>query len=175
MPFWSSESQSNSNSNDNVNLLDSLNPFRSTDDESWNIGKQFSLSYTQRMYGFGGFFALGVLFSLIGTLMIFSMQLTAFAIFYTLGGISSIIASLFLFGPMSQLRGMVSSVQRGLSVFVYVLMIVLTLVVAFTLHNGLLCILFVVLQFVAYVWYMITSIPGGQTACKSCFNSVTTV
>lgn len=154
-------------------LLDNLNPFHSNDaEDGFNFGKYFSLSYEQRLYGFGIFCALGIILSLTGTIMIFTMNITGFAVTYTLGSVSMILATLFLFGPVKQIKEMFSSLHKGISVLVYFLLIILTLVAALAWNNGPLCIVFLILQFVAYLWYTITSIPGGQTMCKYCCKSV---
>jgi hypothetical protein len=133
-----------------------------------NFGSYYSLTYKQRIYGFGIFFVLGLLFSVLGSIMIFIVNLTGFATTYSMGNICMIVATFFLFGPMRQFKNMFSSWQRFASVAIFVLMIVLTLVAALELNNGMLCIIFLVLQVIAYLWYTITSIPGGQTVCKYC-------
>jgi hypothetical protein len=157
-------------------ILDGINPFADNDTgDEFNFGKYFKLSYEQRLYGFGIFAIIGILLSFIGTLTLFSMQLVTFAILYTLGKISMVLATLFLFGPMNQLKSMCSSVHRGISVAVYFTMLILVLVVAFTLKNPVLCIVLVIFETIAYLWYTITSIPGGQFCCKSCFTSVVNI
>lgn len=156
------------------NLLDLINPFQKSDEEDGlNFGKMFSLTYKQRIYLFGAFTLIGLLFSLFGTIMVFTANIKRFAIAYTFGSICMILATLFLFGPMKQIKGMFSSTHRALAVGVYFSMIIITLVVAFKLENGGLCILCLILQVITYLWYTITSIPGGQTICE-CFvkNSV---
>lgn len=160
--------KSNNNDNNNAGLMGSFNLFRINDsDDEFNFGKYFSLSLEERMYAFGIFFTLGAILSIIGIILIFFLNLIGFAITYTFGNICMIIATLFLFGPMKQIRGMFDSLHRGLSVAVYGLMILLTLLAAFLWKSGSLCILFVILQFIAYIWYTITSIPGGQTMCQA--------
>lgn len=154
-------------------LLDNLNPFHSNDaEDGFNIGKYFSLSYEQRLYGFGIFCAIGLLLSLIGTILIFTMNITGFAVTYTFGSISMIFATLFLFGPVKQIKDMFSNLHKGIAVLVYLVLMVLTLVAALAWHNGPLCIVFLILQFIAYLWYTITSIPGGQTMCKFCCKGI---
>jgi len=42
--------------------------------------------------------------------------------------------------------------------------IVLIFIGAFVLNNGILCIIFVILQFLAYTWYTLSYIPYARTA-----------
>lgn len=151
------------------NNHDGIDLFQITDAEDrCNFGSYFSLTYKQRIYCFGLFFCLGLLFSILGTIMIFFIDLKGFAIAYSLGNICMILATLFLFGPMKQVKSMFDSPQRLASVIIFILMIILTLIAALYLKNGLLCVLFLILQIGSYAWYSITSIPGGQTVCKYC-------
>src|SRR5947207_2614866 len=130
-----------------------FDPFSITDAEDrCNFGGYFSLSYKQRLYWFAAFFVIGLFLSMIGSIEIFTGNLVAFAITYSFGNISMILATLFLFGPMRQLRAMCSSCHRALSVTIFLLMIVMTLYAAVKLHNGMACILFLILQSIAYLW-----------------------
>jgi hypothetical protein len=162
--------------NKNQGIFDSLNPFHDSDaDDGFNFGKYFELTYTQRLYGFAIFFVIGTILSLIGAFLLFTANIVGFAITYSLGSVSAVLATLFLFGPLKQIKGMFSSMHRGASVIVYFSLLILTLVIAFTLKNAPLCIILVIFQACAYVWYTITSFPGGQTACASICGSVVRV
>ena len=165
-----------SESNEETSILDSLNPFsQQDDDDGFNLGKYFKLSYETRIYGFIGCACIGILLSFIGTMMLFSVNITGFAIFYSFGNIAMIFATLFLFGPVKQVKGMFSSLHRAAAVITYFVAIILTLVVALAWENVGLCIVLLIIQVCAYLWYTITSIPGGQTFCKSCCQSVVSV
>lgn len=157
-------------------VLDAINPFSASDTEdNCNFGKYFKLSLEHRIYAFVIFGVIGVLLSLIGTLTLFAMNYVMFAILYTFGSISMVLATLFLFGPMNQIKGMFSSLHRALAVATYFTMLILVLIVAFTVKKPGLCLVLVALEAVAYVWYAITSIPGGQFCCKTCVGSVITI
>lgn len=148
-------------------MLDFTDPFSESDsDDRCNIGKYFELSYKSRLYGFCAFAAIGTLLSFIGAIKLFSGNVTVFAIMYSFGSISTIFATLFLFGPMNQIKKMYSSLHRAIAVIVYFSMLVVTLIIAFTLAIPALCIFLVILQYVAYIWYTIVSIPGGQYLCE---------
>lgn len=162
--------------NNNNGLLDSINPFGSSDTEDGlNFGKYFELTYKQRILGFGILAITGILFSMIGTFLLFSLNLVGFAIMYTFGNISMVFATLFLFGPIKQIKSMFSSTHRAIAVITYFLLIIVTLVVAFTIKSAGICIFLVVLESVAYIWYTITSIPGGQTICESCCKNIVSI
>ena len=170
---WFRNNNDNESSAPQESILDSLNPFYSSDEQDpYNLGSYFKLSYETRLYSFIGFSIVGVLFSLIGSLMIFSANLTGFAIAYSFGAICMMLATLFLFGPMKQIKNMFSTVHRTIAVITYLTAIVMTLISALLWQNGFLCLIFLVIQLIAYFWYMITSIPGGQTLCESCCQSV---
>ncbi|XP_078012634.1 vesicle transport protein SFT2B isoform X2 [Phascolarctos cinereus] len=67
-----------------------------------------SLSWGTRIKGFAACFALGIIFSLMGTFMLWVPRrgLVLFAAFYTLGNIASLGSTIFLMGPMKQLKRM---------------------------------------------------------------------
>ncbi|NWZ32901.1 SFT2B protein, partial [Asarcornis scutulata] len=67
-----------------------------------------SLGWGTRVKGFVACFAIGCLFSVLGTCLFWIPKkgLTLFAVFYTLGNIASIGSTLFLMGPMKQLKRM---------------------------------------------------------------------
>ncbi|NXN18011.1 SFT2B protein, partial [Indicator maculatus] len=67
-----------------------------------------SLSWGTRVKGFVACFAMGCLFSILGSCLLWAPRkgLTLFAVFYTLGNIASIGSTLFLMGPMKQLKRM---------------------------------------------------------------------
>ncbi|XP_071456442.1 vesicle transport protein SFT2B isoform X2 [Marmota flaviventris] len=67
-----------------------------------------SLSWGTRVKGFIACFAVGILCSLLGTLLLWVPKkgLTLFAVFYTFGNIASIGSTIFLMGPLKQLKRM---------------------------------------------------------------------
>ena len=136
-------------------------------DEEFSIGSYLKLSYRTRMYGFIMFAITGFILSFVGSLMLFSMNFIDFGIMYSLGNICTLISTLFLFGPISQIKSMFKSLHKAMVMIIYILAIILTLIAALKLHNVGLCIVFIVIQFIALIWYTIISLPGGQTICCS--------
>ena len=68
---------------------------------------------------------------------------------------------MFLMGPFKQLGRMFDG-KRWLSSTIYLASLVLTLVSALVLHSVILCLLCIVIQFCAFVWYCLSYIPYGQ-------------
>ncbi|CAK8672141.1 vesicle transport protein SFT2B-like isoform X2 [Clavelina lepadiformis] len=128
-----------------------------------------SLSWETRIKGFIACCALGILMSVLGAILFF-WSTTAFAFLYTIGTLTAIGSTLFLRGPMSQMKSMFKE-TRIFATIVMLLMIVLTVCAAAWWHNGGLCILFCVLQFLAFAWYSISYIPFARDTVKKCFTS----
>ncbi|XP_030316810.1 vesicle transport protein SFT2B [Calypte anna] len=128
-----------------------------------------TLGWGTRVKGFVACFALGCLFSLLGScfLWIPKKGLMLFAAFYTLGNIASIGSTLFLMGPMKQLKRMFEP-TRLIATTVMLLCLILTLCSAFWWRKAGLALLFCILQFFALAWYSISFIPFARDAVKKC-------
>lgn len=133
------------------------------------------LSYKTRIIGFLGCSIVGWLLSLIITFVfIFSdFNIAAYAILYSFGQVLNIGGSCFLSTPEGQIKAMKKKHRLIPSLF-YVLMIILTLVIAIATSIKGLVLLFVVLQVFAYYWYTISFIPYGnkilKKLCSACFD-----
>ncbi|KAG0056596.1 hypothetical protein BGZ83_004378 [Gryganskiella cystojenkinii] len=125
----------------------------------------FSLTRTQRFYGFGICFLVGFLISILSTLSLTTAQITLFAVFFTLGNLISLFSTTFLIGPGKQIRTMFAPVRIVASI-VYLGLIVVTLVMAFWTKNAILCLVLCLIQFVALFWYSASYIPYGRAAIK---------
>lgn len=125
--------------------------------------KFLGLSRTQRLYGFAGCLIAGFTLSLLGTIMLVLGQVTVFALLYALGAIISIIGTGFLIGFLSQLKLMFKPV-RVVATIVFLACIGLVIVGAVVLGNAILCIIFVILQYIAYTWYTLSYIPYARGA-----------
>jgi len=123
----------------------------------------FGLSRTQRLYGFVGCLAVGFVLSVLGVIFIFLGSLVSFALLYGLGTVISLIGTGFLIGFWKQTKLMFKPV-RILATIMLFAAIVLIFIGAFVLNNGILCIIFVILQFLAYTWYTLSYIPYARTA-----------
>ncbi|XP_074078047.1 vesicle transport protein SFT2B isoform X2 [Macrotis lagotis] len=131
-----------------------------------------SLSWGTRIKGFAACFAIGIIFSLMGTFLLWVPRkgLVLFAAFYTLGNIASLGSTIFLMGPMKQLKRMFEP-TRLIATIVMLLCLVLTLCSAFWWHNKGLALIFCILQSLALTWYSLSYIPFARDAVKKCFNA----
>lgn len=129
------------------------------------IDEAVTLSWKNRLIGFGCCFAFGLLLTFISIPMLWTMQVTKFAVLYSVGSVVSILSTLFLMGPVKQFQRMLEE-KRILATIVYIGAIGATLAVAFTTHNAGACLILLVVQICAMVWYVLTWIPGGQAMLK---------
>ena len=130
-----------------------------------------SLSLKERLIGFAICFGLGMLFqfmsmgSIIGVLV---GRPNKFAFLYTCGNIISIFGTFFLVGPARQFKNMTNPYRRKASM-IFLSAIVLTFISLYILHSKILTVLFVIIQFGAYIYYIMSYIPYGQ----ECLNALT--
>jgi len=140
-----------------------------TDQQMFDNESAFSglgLSRTQRLYGFVGCLAIGFVLSILGTCLLFLGALTSFALLYTIGIIVSLIGTGFLIGFFKQLKVMFKPV-RVVATIVFFATIGLVFVGAFVLSSEILCIVFVIIEYLAYTWYCLSYIPYARTAVKN--------
>ena len=129
-----------------------------------------SLSLKERLIGFAICFGLGMLFqfmsmgSIVGVLV---GRPNKFAFLYTCGNIISIFGTFFLIGPVRQFKNMTNPYRRKASM-IFLSAIVLTFISLYILHSKILTVLFVIIQFGAYIYYIMSYIPYGQ----ECLNSL---
>ena len=136
-----------------------------------------SLTFTQRVYGFGICFGIGCLISL-GSMLFFHKLLAGqpgpFAVNYTVGNVASLSSTAFLVGPKYQLKRMTSP-TRFCCCLVYISAMVGTLFSALFLESithwspGLISMIVVsciIVQFCAMFWYALSYIPYGRRACR---------
>jgi len=121
------------------------------------------LSRTQRLYGFGACLAIGFVLSILGTSILFLGQLYLFVVLYTLGVVISLIGTGFLIGFMQQLKLMFKPV-RVVATIVFLASIGMVFVAAFVLGNQLLCIIMVIVEYLAYTWYTLSYVPYARAA-----------
>jgi len=121
-----------------------------------------SLSRTQRLYGFIGCTGVGFVLSILGTALLFLPgQLGVFAVLFALGTIVSLVGSGFLIGFGRQIKMMFKPV-RLIATIIFLGSIAMIFVAAFVLNNDLLCIIFVIIQYLAYIWYSLSYIPYAR-------------
>jgi len=125
--------------------------------------KSFGLSRTTRLYGFVGCLIGGFVLSLLGSIFLILGWIGLFAIFYALGTITALVGTGFLIGFFRQLKLMFKPV-RVVATIVFLISIGMVFVGAFVIRQGLLCLIFVIVQFLAYAWYNLSYIPYARTA-----------
>ena len=140
-----------------------------------------SLTYQQRLWGFGACFVAGGILTFIGTLAWIPgskhnafKDPGAFAIPYTLGNIVAMLSTGFLWGFKSQCKNMWKPVRR-VATAVYLLFLVLTLIVCFTVKTsaaGAIIVVLVIGQMIALFWYCASYIPFARTMIKNCAKSM---
>jgi len=143
---------------------------QSPEQAAWEA--QCSLTRTQRMYGFGICFTIGCIISLGSTFRVFNP--TQFALMYSLGNLVSFAATGFLVGPIAQCK-MACDKSRALATTIFLTSMIATLLTALLYKGGglaALCILLIIIQFSALVWYTASYIPMGQAMICSCVKGV---
>jgi len=125
--------------------------------------KFLNLSRTTRLYGFIGCLIAGFVLSLLGTIVLIFNMLVLFSVLYILGTIISLIGTGFLIGFFKQVKLMFKPV-RVIASIVLIASIGLVFVGAFVLNNGILCLIFVFIEFLAYTWYTLSYIPYARAA-----------
>jgi len=130
--------------------------------------KSLGLTRMQRLYGFIGCYAIGLVLSVLGTVMLFIGGLASFAVLYGLGTVISLVGTGFLIGFAKQLKLMFKPI-RIVATIVFLAMIIMIFVSAFALDNGTLCIIFVVLEYLAFLWYTLSYIPYARSAVLKVF------
>jgi len=125
--------------------------------------KFLGLTRTQRLYGFIGCLIIGFALSLLGSILLFLGQLGSFAVLYTIGILVSLVGTGFVIGFASQLKLMFKPV-RLIATAVFLGSVGLVFVGAFVLGSEILCIVFVVIEYLAYTWYNLSYIPYARSA-----------
>ncbi|KAJ2501306.1 hypothetical protein GGH96_002005 [Coemansia sp. RSA 1972] len=136
------------------------------DDPMSNDPGLFHLSRTERLMAFGACFVLGLVLSIIGTILIFSGHMAAFAVCYSLGNVISLFGMGFLVGFKKQFK-MATAPVRLTAFIVYIVLLILTFVMAFALDIAVLCLIFAIGQYCALAWYSASYIPYGRKLIKS--------
>ncbi|PVU99976.1 hypothetical protein BB559_000232 [Furculomyces boomerangus] len=131
----------------------------------------FGLTRTERLYAFGACIIAGFILMIVGVAMLFSSNTSGFAIMYSIGNLLSLFSLGFLVGFKKQIK-MAFAPVRLIAGLVYLVFLILTLIIAFTNGSGLICLIFVLIQFCALVWYSASYIPFGRKVIKSMCGSI---
>lgn len=125
--------------------------------------KSFGLSKKTRLYGFVACLAIGFILSLLGAIVLFFQNLWMFAVLFGIGTVVSIFGTGFLIGFLNQLKLMFKPV-RVVAAVVFLGSIAMIFVAAFVIRSDVLCLVFVFIQYLAYIWYTLSYIPYARTA-----------
>jgi Got1/Sft2-like family len=130
-----------------------------------------SLTFQQRIIGFGSCFALGMLISFLSTLNL--LNPVSFASLYSFGNMLALMSTGFLVGPVKQCKNMFHQ-KRIWATLIYLVILIITLVVAFSADFGgktIFMIVLIICQFLALTWYTLSYIPFARDLVKQCFAS----
>jgi hypothetical protein len=128
-------------------------------EEETDLCKCLNLSYTQRVWGFGICFALGMTISIMSSFLVFNPA--KFALPYSIGNVLSLLSTGFLVGPKRQFK-YACAPNRVWAFVIYIGCIIATLVSALALKKAFLTLLFVIVQFFAGLWYTASYVPYGR-------------
>ncbi|KAB2618927.1 vesicle transport protein SFT2B [Pyrus ussuriensis x Pyrus communis] len=137
-----------------------------------DFNRNCTLSTKQRLYGFSICLAAGITCTLLSMLVFFHP--IKFAITFTLGNLLSLGSTAFLIGPKRQVSMMLDPV-RIYATAVYLASIVIALFCALYVHNKLLTLLAILLEFGALIWYSLSYIPFARSMVSkvmvACFDT----
>jgi hypothetical protein len=133
-----------------------------------------SLPAKYRFWGFVICFLLGILFSLLATIVfMIGGGAVKFALIFTLGNICSVASTFFMIGPCKQLKVMFKK-KRIISTLMFLGILIFTLIFVFAIYNDdkaghkIIIWILVGLQYVASIWYVLSYIPCAQKIVMKC-------
>ncbi|KAJ3508575.1 hypothetical protein NMY22_g16568 [Coprinellus aureogranulatus] len=125
--------------------------------------KYFNLSRTTRLYGFFGCLIIGFVLSLLGAIVLFFQQLGLFGVLFGIGTVVSLFGTGFLIGFLNQLKLMFKPV-RVVAAIIFLASIGMIFVSAFVIKSDIICLVFVFIEYLAYIWYTLSYIPYARAA-----------
>ncbi|EEF44535.1 vesicle transport protein SFT2B [Ricinus communis] len=137
-----------------------------------DFNRNCTLSTKQRLYGFAICFFSGLACTLLSMLVFFNP--VKFGITFTFGNLLSLGSTAFLIGPKRQVTMMLDPV-RIYATALFLASIIIALFCALYVHNKLLTLLAIVLEFGALVWYSLSYIPFARSMVSkvmlACFDT----
>ncbi|KII64041.1 Vesicle transport protein SFT2B [Thelohanellus kitauei] len=130
---------------------------------------RMQLSWETRIKGFAVCASISLVISLTGAIVMFIAGSTAFVILYTIGTVFSLLSTFFLMGPMRQLKGAFEA-KRRIATVVLIASIVVTLIFGI-LGLSILALICCLGQFLAFIWYSLSYIPGARDVVGGCLSS----
>ncbi|KAJ0972924.1 hypothetical protein J5N97_020883 [Dioscorea zingiberensis] len=125
-----------------------------------DFNRQCTLSTQQRLYGFAICLVAGLACTLLSMLVFFNP--IKFGITFTFGNMLALGSTAFLIGPKRQIDMMLDPV-RIYATAIYFASIIIALLCALYVHNKLLTLLAIILEFGALVWYSLSYIPFARS------------
>ncbi|CAL5365896.1 unnamed protein product [Camellia sinensis] len=125
-----------------------------------DFNRNCTLSTTQRLQGFAICFVAGLTFTLLSMLVF--LNPIKFGITFTFGNLLSLGSTAFLIGPKRQVTMMLDPV-RIYATAIFIASMIIALFCALYVHNKLLTILAIILEFGALVWYSLSYIPFARS------------
>lgn len=125
-----------------------------------DFNRNCTLSTKQRFNGFVICFVAGLTCTFLSMLVFFNP--IKFGITFTLGNLLALGSTAFLIGPKRQVTMMLDPV-RIYATAIYLASIIIALFCALYVHNKLLTLLAIVLEFGALIWYSLSYIPFARS------------
>ena len=139
-------------------------PFKKKSETNFSDACFPSLSLKERLIAFGVCVCIGIVLDILSwfsVVKIIAGKPETFAICFSLGVLVSMAGSGFLIGFKRQCR-MMFKPSRFLTTFIFLCALALTLIAALILKSRLLTLVFMIIEIVAYVWYVLSYLPFGQ-------------
>ncbi|KAJ4715096.1 Vesicle transport protein [Melia azedarach] len=137
-----------------------------------DFNRQCTLTTKQRLYGFAICFSVGTFCTLLSLLVFFNP--VKFGITFTFGNLLSLGSTAFLIGPKRQVTMMLDPV-RIYATAIYLASMIIALFCALYVHNKLLTLLALILEFGALIWYSLSYIPFARAMVSkimvACFDT----
>ncbi|CAL9093635.1 unnamed protein product [Musa hybrid cultivar] len=131
-----------------------------------------TLSTKQRLYGFAICLSAGLACTILSMLVFFNP--IKFGITFTFGNLLALGSTAFLIGPKRQIDMMLDPV-RIYATSIFIASMIIALFCAFYVHNKLLTLLAIILEFGALIWYSLSYIPFARSAVSkvmvACFDT----
>ncbi|XXG60639.1 hypothetical protein AAC387_Pa04g2494 [Persea americana] len=137
-----------------------------------DFNRQCTLTMKQRLFGFATCLVAGLSCTLLSMLVFFNP--IKFGITFTFGNLLALGSTAFLIGPKRQVTMMLDPV-RIYATAIYIASMIIALFCAFYVHNKLLTLLAIILEFGALVWYGLSYIPFARSMVSkimlACFDT----
>eukprot|EP01127_Copromyxa_protea_P005137 TRINITY_DN14985_c0_g1_i1.p1 TRINITY_DN14985_c0_g1~~TRINITY_DN14985_c0_g1_i1.p1 ORF type:complete len:227 (-),score=22.35 TRINITY_DN14985_c0_g1_i1:73-753(-) len=125
-----------------------------------------TLSLKYRIVGFLSCLLIGLGLCVIGAVIMYTdKDMTTFAVLYSIGNVVAIASTNFLSGPRSQFKKCIHPTRLPVAL-VFLAAFTVTLVVAFTQDDNNIVLIFLVIQWLALIYYSITLFPCAHKFCS---------